>query len=138
MRAAAERAYALAPEDPIIVNNLAATLLIQRDRPELAAKLTLGLLAQHPEKIEAVGNHAAALLLNHRLDEADDILRAIDSSKLNPSQSTLYHLDLFEIQLERGRVRDAKRTAERIDLAHLYPPQRAWFSNALERVKAGR
>lgn len=136
MRQAVEKAYALAPEDPVVLNNYAATLLIQRDQPELAAKLTLDLLGRHPGAVEALVNHAMALLMNRRVDEAWEFLRKVNAERLSPAQSTLYHLDLFEIELERGRMEEARRAAGKIQTSHLYPPQRSWLSNALQRLPA--
>ena len=48
MLAAAERAFALAPDNPIIVNNYAAALIMMRQRPAEAVKLTVKKLALDP------------------------------------------------------------------------------------------
>jgi Flp pilus assembly protein TadD len=136
MREAIEKAYALAPDDPIVLNNYAATLLIQREQPELAAKLTLSLLARYSAAVEPQVNHAMALLMNRRADEAGEILGRVNAAQLNPPQASLYHLVLFEIESQRGRIQEARRAAAIIHADHLYPPQRAWLSNALQRLAA--
>lgn len=137
MRDAAARAYALRPEDPVVMNNYAASLLILREQPELAARLTLAMLSRHPGTLEPVVNHAAALLLNRRVDEADRLLRRVEASRLSPQQSTLFYLDRFEVELEQGAFAEARLSASRVRVEDLYPPQRIWFTNALGRLPAG-
>lgn len=134
MRAAAEKAYALSPENLVVINNYAATLLILREKPDLAAKLTLTQLARNPNAIESVVNHAAALLIGYRTHEAETLLAKIRPETLNPDQLNLFRLDQFDLAMQKGLKTDARALAEKIQTNRLYPPQRVWFSNAVSRL----
>ncbi len=80
MLKAASRAYELRPVDPRVVNNYAAALLIARQRPDEAIKLTLQLVNQQPDSFVAVVNHSAALLMNDRAREAEALLSRVSTN----------------------------------------------------------
>lgn len=136
MLAAARRAHELRPADPSMANNYAAALLIQREAPEEAIRLTLRAIWRSPHFPTARINHAAALLLNERAEEALAFLNDIDLLKLTETQRTIYHLDRFEACLKLQRYAEAWANCELIDPRHLYPPQARWLEQARAQLPA--
>jgi hypothetical protein len=134
MLESSERAYALRPADPVAINNRAATLLIAREKPEEAVRLSLILLARFPNSIIARINHGAALLINNRVPEAEMLLQQVPTNHFTMAERSLYHFDWFEICLKRTDPAEAERHAQMIDPDFLYPPQRTWFSEACSRL----
>lgn len=128
MLAAARRAYDLQPHDSAVANNYAAALLIRRDMPAEAIRLTWRVLSRNPHSLPARINHAAALLLNERAEEALALLDRIDISTLTPPQLTAYHLDRFEACLKLQRRAQARVCSDLIDPRHLYPEQARWLA----------
>jgi Flp pilus assembly protein TadD len=64
MLTANEKAYQISPEEPLIINNLAAALLMLREQPARAVELTLRRVARNPGDLAARINHILALVLN--------------------------------------------------------------------------
>jgi hypothetical protein len=118
------------------MNNYAATLLIMRRNPEEAVRLTLQLLAQNPASPVARVNHAAALLLNERVAEAENLLRSVPTNALNRAQISLYNLDLFEMKVRLGHLENAKALLDLIEERYLYPPQREWLTKLRKQLLA--
>ena len=130
MLRAARQAHQLRPGDAANAQNLAAALLIQRQSPEEAVQLTFRATSRHPHSVPARINHAAALLLNGRTEEASALLKSIDAEKLPRAQRTLYHLNRFEAALKLQRHEEARVIRDAIDPRLLYPPQARWFEHA--------
>jgi tetratricopeptide (TPR) repeat protein len=133
---AARRAYEMQPSNPLLVNNYAAALLIQRNNPDAAVRLTLQLFTATPGSLPAQINHAAALLLNGRLAEAEKILAGVATNGLSPGQMSFYAFDRFELAIRQNRLSEARNWLERVDEAALYPPQQAWLEEARKRMAA--
>jgi hypothetical protein len=131
---AAMRAHDLLPEEAIVSNNYAAALLISRQRPEEAIKLTLPLYAANTNSLYAVVNHSAALLLNDRPKEAEALLSRVRTNGLNRAQIALYNLDLFEAYSSLRQFDRAWAIGDRIETNLLYPPQQKWFAEARMRL----
>ncbi len=131
---AARQAYLLLPANPSVMNNYAAALLILRQNPDEAVRLTLQLFAQNPASIVTKINHSAALLLNERASEAEAILKTIRTNTLNRAQLTVYNFDLFETLYRLGRLDQAQAATERIEEEFLYPPQRAWLAKLRKQL----
>ncbi|MBI4664735.1 MAG: hypothetical protein HY735_38595 [Verrucomicrobia bacterium] len=134
MVSAGARAFELRPNDPVVANNYAAALLIQRQKPEAAVGLTLFVLTRFPHSLPAVVNHAAALLRNERVQEAEALLKRVKTGQLSESQRALYHLNRFEICVKRERYEEAWLRSGLIDLRHLYSPQVRWFEDTCKRI----
>ncbi len=128
---AAERLYALHPEHADAANSYAAALLINGERPEEAIKLTLQLFHSFPNLVATRINHSFALLFNQRVPEALALLRTLPENALSPNDLNQYLLARFETHLALDQLDEARRYLDRLDLAALYPPQRA-------RVERGR
>jgi hypothetical protein len=124
------KARALAPSNPLLINNHAAALLIQREQPELAVQLTLQVLNLFPNSLAARMNHSAALILNQRVPEAAAWLRTIPADDLTPSQSALYHFNWLQICLALGQTDPARQLISRIEENWLYIPQKQWLDQA--------
>jgi predicted Zn-dependent protease len=131
---AGAQAYALAPKDPRIINNYAAALLIARQNPDQAIKLTVQLLSANPESLVAVVNHGAALLMNDRPVEAEELLHRVQTNVLNRTQLTLYKLDQFEAYLRLHQYDRAWSVSDQIETDLLYPTQQHWFKQARQQL----
>lgn len=127
MLSAAQRAFALRPHDPVVMNNYAATLIIARQNPEEAVGITLRLLSQNPQSLVVLVNHSAALMLNQRHHEAEALLRRVNTAKLTRGQTAHYHLDLFELYFHSRDYDRAWAVGSLIDSEQLYPTQRQWL-----------
>lgn len=124
---AATKAYALAPEDRINQNNYAAALLTYRDKPDETCRLTLRIYQATPNSVPAMINHAAALTVSHRYDEAEAILARLKLDKLSEEELTNYHFNWFELAMVRKDFPRAKSELEKIDRRFLFGPQTQWL-----------
>jgi hypothetical protein len=131
---AAERAHQLAPDNTDYANNYVAALLTLREKPAEAVKLTLRLLTIRPNGIPERVNHVMALLQNLRLDEAEAMLRSIDTSQLQPDEATAYHLAWFELHVRRGHAALAREAQSQIESRYLLPPQAKWMNETLQKL----
>lgn len=129
---AATITYQEKPGDPALLNRLAASLIVNRARPEEAVRQTLQLIAAYPNSLAAVVNHSLALLLNRRTAEAAEQLERVNPEALSPSEAAAYYLALFDLHLQRGELTQAAEAAAKIQRSHLFPPQVAWLE---EKVK---
>lgn len=126
---AAMRAHELAPDSLEWKNNYAAALLINQRRPELAAALTLDLLIadgarRHPGNLI---NHAVALSLNQRFEEATALLAELDPDLLTPMQREAYELAWLQIHHAQARWTDVRRTLDQLRSVKLFPAQQRWL-----------
>jgi predicted Zn-dependent protease len=126
--------WRLRPKDAAAINNYAYTLLVFRQQPEDAITLTLGLVRDHPRDVDMQLNHAAALALNDRVQEADDILKRVNPNELKPALAAQYYLTRLEVYWKTKRPDLARSTAARIDPGQLYPVQATWLTNALQQL----
>lgn len=136
MLSASRRAFELRPQEPTVMNNYAASLLISRRNSEEVIGLTLSLLAQNPRSLIAIVNHSAALMLNQRHREAETLLRKVDTTKLTKPQATHYYLDLFELYFNLEQYERAWAIGQLIEPLHLYPPQRQWLDQTRKQLAA--
>lgn len=135
MLAAAEKAYQLAPRHPMIVNNYAAALIIMRQRPAEAVKLTLSKLAQNPNDAGSKLNHALALLQNQRVSEAQAVLTTVNAGELTGLYYSVYHLAVFELNYLTGNREQALDSAGKIEARFLKPPQVRWLDATVKALK---
>ena len=131
---ATSEAYRLVPNDPKTINRYAAALLLNRQRPEEAVKLTLQLVSLYPTSIAAIINHSLALLLNHRTEEARGVLNGIDSTRLLPAEKASYYLAWFEVYYNLGRFDHVTRVGGQIDRKYLFPIQVEWMEGILKTM----
>jgi hypothetical protein len=133
---AAAKACELAPDDRINQNNYAAALLTHRAKPDEACRLTLRVYQTAPNSVPAMINHAYALTVSHRYDEAEAILARLKLDKLSAEELTNYHFNWFELALVRGDFPRAKQELEQIDRRFLFPPQTRWLEEQHKRLEA--
>ena len=136
MLRAAQKAFELQPGNRIFINNYAAALLYNRERPEEAIKLTLQILSQNPQSVGARINHVLALLLSQRVDEAESLLKTVNPDTLSSLEKTSVHLGWFEIYLRRKNYANARQASQQIERAHLFSPQLKWLEKAEEEIAA--
>jgi tetratricopeptide (TPR) repeat protein len=124
---AAARAYELAPQSTEWKFNYAAALLIGRRRPEQALSLTLDLLETDGRTPGGLINHAIALSLNHRYDDAAEILREINPERLNEPQRVAYQMAWLDIYYEADNWAGVRESLRHVDPAGLFPCQQRWI-----------
>ena len=135
---AATRARELDPNKLIYNVNYAAALLICRQNPAEAAKITLSFFQSYPDSIIAVVNHCFALALNKRFDEAADILKKVNLAALGRFESTICHLCWLEIHFGRGELDSARADLKHIDTKLLFPCQVKWIESVRSQIESGR
>jgi hypothetical protein len=140
MLQAAAKAYYLKPDDWMTMNNYAAALLVARQQPQEAIKLTMQLLtslpASAPPKIAMAFkiNHSLALLLNQRAAEAEAILKTIPENSLMPMEANAYYLAWFELSCHRQQWEQARQMSQRLDPNFLFPNQRLWLDKMRKQM----
>lgn len=135
---AAAKARELEPNKLIYDVNYAAALLICRQNPAEAAKITLSFFQSYPDSLIALVNHCFALALNKRFDEAADILKKVNLGALGGFESTMCHLCWLEIHLGRGELDLAREDFKHIDTKLLFPSQIKWIESVRRQIESGR
>lgn len=135
--AATARVRSLAPDSSAADHNYAAALVINRQRPEEAVKLTFTLASANPELAAAQINHAAALAQNHRAEDALAVLAELNLDALNQSEAAAFHFARFEALLALRRDAEAMQTRALIDTGFLFDTQRAWLEKAAAALATG-
>lgn len=123
---AATRAHQLDPASTEWKFNYTAALLISRRRPEEALRLTMELAARDPGSVGAALNHAIALGMNGRPDDAAKILEACTPALGNDPQRTAYHLGWLAVHRERAAWEQVRADLDNIDPQELFPSQKSW------------
>ena len=129
---AASALYALQPNKAQSVNSYAAALLVNRERPEEAIKLTLQLVSAYPGKVATRINHSFALLMNNRVSEALALLQTLPDRAMAENDRNAYNLARFEVHMALGQPEEARRFGDRINLKQLFPVQ----VQRVERLRA--
>ena len=133
-----ESAYQLNPQDWVAMNNYAAVLITQRQRPQEAIKLTVQLLAHAPNSVPAKINHSMALLANQRTTEAVALLQTINLNGLSPEETTAYYLGMLEANVNQRRYALARQDLAKIDRQHLFANQRQWLEQVRQQIEAAQ
>jgi hypothetical protein len=136
MLRAAAKARTLEPQKQSHDINYAAALLIARQQPEEAAKITLVFLQQNPNSLVARVDHAYALTLNRRFPEAATILESINPGALGELEATIYYLCWLEIHMAQDRIAQATQDLKWIRTKYLFPTQLKWFEGVRQRLEA--
>lgn len=113
----------LRPEDPVALSNRAAMYIVLGEQPTEALEITFRLVTAFPQAAAFRINHAFALLLNRRTDEAWETLRQMDASRLDRHAASAYHLALTELLTARGQFAEALETADKVQPGMILPPQ---------------
>ena len=136
--AASRRAYQLSPKKLAIINNLAAALLLLREQPAEAVRLTVECIAANPNNAGFRINHALALILNNQGAEADKVLRKIDTEHLTMEEKSLYHYARFQVEYSAGATAICRDELKFIELRHLKAEQSKWMHVAMVKIGAAR
>lgn len=126
---AAARAYELGPKDPMVRNYYAASLLITREKPAEAVRLTFELMNETPQVVGFRLNHALALLHNNRPNDVQTILDSLRPLDFNSEERNTYHQVMFELNLQQKRWAEARSSLRQIDRQRLFPVQVTWLEN---------
>ncbi len=128
------RAYELQPNSFRAIYNYASALVINRQKPAEAAKLTLMALARDTNSISSRLLHSAALALNRRYAEADEMLKSVPVSKVAGPAMSFYFCTALEIHMGLEDYDRARIDIEKIDAQHLFPTQAAWVERARRQL----
>ena len=131
---AAENIYRLQPNNFTAKNNFAAVLLSMRTRPDEAISITFDALNQSRGGVTARINHAHALLLNQRVEEARMVLSGINAKVLSEPVKQGYYLAWLEVEVLHQRMREAVRYHELVQPKFLLPGDRDRFRELTEWV----
>lgn len=133
---AAAAFYQLRPDNLAAMNNYAAALLLMREQPEEAIKLTFQIMKRIPNEIGPHINHCLALLLNGRTAEAEKLLLKVRPENLRSVESSSYHLAWFEVCFNQQRWKEALEHAQDLPLLSLFPIQRNWLEEKQRFIQA--
>jgi hypothetical protein len=125
MLRSSEQAMALAPGNRAVANNYAATLVLTGHKPAEAVKLTFENLTQFPGSPDFQINHAIALLLNDRIEEAQKVLLEVQADRLTAVQRANFHLAWLDVSVRSRKWSEARERGLLIDRAQLMPLQLA-------------
>lgn len=131
---AARKAWELEPNRIDLINNYAAALIVLRQRPDEAIKLTLNLLTSQPNRAEFQINHALVLLQNGRLDEAEAILKALNPARLNVNEGAVVDYAWFELNIHRGNLAAARKIYPTIQRPQFLQPQLDWLDAEYRKI----
>jgi mannose-6-phosphate isomerase len=131
---ASRAANALEPRNATWGQRYAAALLIDAQKPEEALRITRDLCQQFPQSKGALLNHAYALILSYRPDEADQLLNRLDRRSLNSSQINSYYQTLFELNRQRSLYPAAWEALDRIHMTELFPCEQARIKAMCEKM----
>ncbi len=120
---ASRKARDLAPGNPVVANNYAAALIVARQSPAEAIRLTFQNLAAVPGNPDFQLNHAMALTANSRHDEAASVLQGMRVRALTPEQVANYHLAWFDVMKGKGDWKGARERYGVVDKLQLKPLQ---------------
>ena len=86
-------------------------------------RLTFQNLVVAPNNPDLIINHAMALTLNDRSDDAAKALEKVSVGSLTPPQLANYRLAWFDVLLKRKDWRGARKQHAALDRKHLQPLQ---------------
>jgi hypothetical protein len=130
-----EAAFAANPQQALWAGRRTATLLVTRQQPEEAIRLSMLLRGQFPESIGVQINHAFALIYNRRLQEAGELLTALADRPMNPEEAHSFALARFELLLLQDRPDLARVVLRQVDRTRLFPSQARWLQEQLKKLE---
>ena len=132
---AANRALALEPENTNYQCAVAESLLLVREDPARAIRLTLELTTRQPQSFSHHINHVLALLLNYRIEEAADYFRRIPKEKAPDTQAlAAYNYAKFGLEVYQERYEEAYATAKSIPVELLSDQEKEWFDECRRTI----
>lgn len=131
---ATENAYRLAPDQALLANNYAGTLLLERSKPEEALRILAAQLEKNPQDPVLQANYAEALNQNRRPAEARELLLKTDPNALPAAARTQFFLTFFEVCVTLGRFQEAWSCRPLINPQDLYPAQQKRLAAIVETL----
>lgn len=133
----AENLYRLQPNNAVYLNNYAAILLSERQKPAVAISLTRELMNRDKDiNIGSIINHALALVLNQRFDEAVEYMQKVPMDQLPAEMKPGFYLAWFEITFRSNQFDLARDYIDKIDTESLLPGDKVWFEEAVNTLSA--
>lgn len=133
---AATRLHGFEPGDVAAQFNLAAALMIRRERPAEALGLLWNLRQSSAGSLYIELNYALALAQNARHAEAAQLLRALNPAALTDTEKPTYHLGMLKILQQAGSHEEAREILKEIDRSRLFPSQLRWLEDIESAMKA--
>lgn len=131
MRSASEKALALEPDNVHYKSAVVESLLLLREDPSKAVRITLELSNKNPQSFSYLINHVIALTLNSRVEEAAELLRQIPEESAPDAQArTAYHYASFGVKFLSGDYQEAKKAAAKVPEELLSTREREWFDES--------
>ncbi|MBK9137870.1 MAG: class I mannose-6-phosphate isomerase [Verrucomicrobia bacterium] len=130
-----EAAFAANPQQAVWAGRRTATLLVTRQQPEEAIRLSMLLRAQFPDSLGVQINHAFALIYNRRLEEAGELLASLADRPMSPDEAHSYALARFELLLLRDRPDLARVVLRQVDRSRLFPTQARWLQEQMKKIE---
>ena len=131
---ACERLYHMSPSEPIVANNYAASLLILREQPAEAVRITLEVKSALPDSLSATVNHAVALCQLGRPNEGLSLIKDADPNQYSAEDRSTLIFALFQCHVGLGNAGEARRLAKQWDRSFLFPPQIDWLNKTLREL----
>lgn len=123
LREASIELLRLTPNDPVALSNRAAILIALGEEPLEALEITFRLVMDFPKAPAFRINHAFSLMLNKRTDEAWEMLRQLDPTRLDRQAASAFHFAMAEVLSARGDFSGALAEAEKVQPGMILPPQ---------------
>ncbi len=130
---ASNRALELEPDRPEAINRRAVALIVARESPQEALRLTERLKSLYPGFPGATINLVQALLLNARHEEAARLLNGIEPRALSTAESNPFWLAAAELALLQNEPQKWGQYLGRIRVDDLFPKQARWLDEARRR-----
>lgn len=135
LRSASDRLAAVAPNNLVAQSIRLVTLLGTRQEPAEALALSLRLMNGGATNASSRINHAMALLLNSRADEALTLLTPLREAQLTDDESNSWLVAQTDALAQLGRHREALGFGQRARTSILLPPQETWFNQLLAECR---
>lgn len=136
LRRAADRLVQLSPNNGNALTIRLITLLGTRQDPSEALTTSLRLVNTGDRSASTLINHAMALLLNHRADEALAILTPLESNpQLDKDERNSLQIALADAYAQKDLPAEALRVGLHADPTVLLPPQEEWFRNLISECR---
>ena len=135
MQRASERLLALVPENPTAQMIRLVVLIGARTEPAEALSMSLHLLSRGLKSDGMQINHAMALSMNKRAEEAALVLAGVPLLNLNPADLNSWLVAQVEAMAALGRYREALDAGRSADTSVLLPPHENFIRQLLETCR---
>ena len=135
MRHASEKAFNLEPSNSNFKSALAEALLLLREDPSRAVRLTLELVNENPNSFSHHINHVIALTINQRVEDAAALFEQIPLDAAPDAQAqAAYHYAHFGIAFLQNDFEKAHQISQLVPDSLLSDKEREWFSSCRDVI----